>query len=615
MLGSCSASTATSGVPSGGARQVGGIATWAETPGTAPNYIFPFMSLAYFTVANIKQFQYLMYRPLYWFGQGAQPTRNGSLSLAPKPMYSRDDTTLVVKLKPYKWSDGETVTARDVLFWMNMMHSNKTEWAGYTPSFIPDNVRAVTVDSPTTLTFTLSGPVNPEWFTSNQLSQITPLPVAWDVTSPGASAGSGGCSTAAFGSADPKCKAVYSFLSTQAGANPSGPNAANSALGKYAQNPLWQVVDGPWRLTSFDTSGNASFVPNTHYSGFPKPTLSKFVEVPFATENDEYQDLVGGHLTAGYLPLGEVTKPTTNPLVAAGNSPLLKDFYLAPLYTWSIDYFPGNFNSTGDGGSAGKIWRELYIRQAFQLLVDQPSAIATIDKGYGVPTYGPVPVLPANPFASSLERSNPYRFSPSKAKNLLSNHGWDVVSNGTTTCARPGTGATQCGNGIPAGAKLAFTLQYAAGNGPLEQLMNAEKSSWARAGITVTLTQAPFDTVVANATACPVGPSCMWEFQNWGQGWVYTPDYYPTGENNFSTAAPANSGSYSDPTNDHLVGQTITTAGALTTWENYLARELPVVWQPSTVAELSEIHNDLRGVLPLDPTWSINPENWYFAKG
>ena len=31
------------------------------------------MSLAFFSVANINQFQELMYRPLYWFGKGATP--------------------------------------------------------------------------------------------------------------------------------------------------------------------------------------------------------------------------------------------------------------------------------------------------------------------------------------------------------------------------------------------------------------------------------------------------------------------------------------------------------------------------------------------------------------
>ena len=99
-LAAC-AGTPTPSASGPGTKEKGGTATWAEAPDTRPDYIFPFMSLAYFTVANINQFQYLMYRPLYWFGQGAQPTLNPSLSLAQNPVYSDKDTTVVVKLKPY----------------------------------------------------------------------------------------------------------------------------------------------------------------------------------------------------------------------------------------------------------------------------------------------------------------------------------------------------------------------------------------------------------------------------------------------------------------------------------------------------------------------------------
>ena len=444
--------------PSGGdARQLGGTATWAEAPGARPDYIFPFMNLAYFTVANIKQFQYLMYRPLYWFGSGGQPSLNASLSLAETPVYSAGDTTVVVKLKSYKWSDGETVTARDVMFWMNLLHADKANWAAYTPSFIPDNVKDVKVDNADQVTFTLSTPVNPQWFTSDQLSQITPLPVAWDISTTGAVAGSGGCSAAAFGHGDAKCNAVYTFLSKLAGNDPAKPT--NSALPTYATSPLWGVVDGPWRLASIDASGNASFVPNADYSGPTKPTLSKFVEVPFATDDDEYAAVSGGHVNFGYLPLSKVTRPTTNPVTARGYSPRLTGYSLAPLYTWSVDYFPANFNSSGNGGSAGNIWKQLYFRQAFQSLIDQPRDIGVADKGFGVPTYGPVPVSPANPFASRLEKDNPYPYNPSKARALLTSHGWKVVANGTTTCSHPGVGAGECGKDIPAGARLAFNLE------------------------------------------------------------------------------------------------------------------------------------------------------------
>jgi peptide/nickel transport system substrate-binding protein len=617
VLAACSSSSTPSGSgnPSGGTKQAGGTATYAEAPNAIPNYIFPFMSLAFFSVYNINQFQFLMYRPLYWFGNGAQPTLNPALSLAQNPVYSNGNTTVVVNLKPYKWSNGETVTAQDVMFWMNVMHSDKANWAAYAPGFIPDDLKSISIDSPTQLTFTLTAAVNPYWFTYNELSQITPLPVAWDITSSGASAGSGGCSAAAFGKADTKCNAVYTFLEKESGYDPANPHATNNSLATYATNPIWQVVDGPWKLSSFDASGNASFVPNTSYSGSPKPTLAKFVELPFTTDDAEFNALVGGHVNFGFLPLQDVTQATSNPLVPAANNPRLSSgFYLAPLYTWSINYFPENFNSTGDGGNAGNIWKQLYVRQAFQYLIDQPLYIQKIDKGYGVPTYGPVPVQPANPFASSLEKSNPYPYSVTKAKSLLSSHGWTVVPNGTSTCTSPGTGATQCGANIPAGAKLEFNLEFDSGNASHVLLNNTEKSSWAQVGFNIHLSQASFNTVIGNATACMPGPSCTWELENWGAGWVYAPDYYPTGEEIFSTGAGSNSGSYSDMTNDNLTVQTNTTNTDLTQWENYLAKQLPVVWQPDAVTEMSEIQNSLRGVLPQDPLWSINPENWYFVK-
>ena len=162
------------------------VATWAEAPQTPPNYIFPFMGLQFFSVSNINQFQFLMYRPLYWFGNGTSPNLNPSLSLASNPTYSNNNTTVVVKLKNYKWSNGESVTAQDIMFWMNMLHADKENWADYSSGALPDNLKSVTVDSPTQVTFTLTSSTNPYWFTYNELSQITPMPVAWDIAATGA---------------------------------------------------------------------------------------------------------------------------------------------------------------------------------------------------------------------------------------------------------------------------------------------------------------------------------------------------------------------------------------------------------------------------------------------
>ena len=59
----------------------------------------------------------------------------------------------MINLKAYKWSNGETVTAHDVMFWMNMMHAEKANWAAYAPGTFPDNIKSITINSPTQLTF------------------------------------------------------------------------------------------------------------------------------------------------------------------------------------------------------------------------------------------------------------------------------------------------------------------------------------------------------------------------------------------------------------------------------------------------------------------------------
>jgi peptide/nickel transport system substrate-binding protein len=593
-------------------------ASWAETPNATPNYIFPYMSLAFFSVANINQFQELMYRPLYWFGKGATPSLNPSLSIGEAPKYASDGKSVTVNLKNYKWSNGESVTAGDVMFWMNIMHAQKTGFAGYAPGTMPDNLTGITVNSPTSITFNLTQAVNNYWFTYNQLAEITPLPAAWDITSLTGASGSGGCSMTTYGTSDTACTAVYDFLSQQSGYNPNNPGSTDTsnAFATYATSPIWHVVDGPWELSTFSGSGNDSFVPNPTYSGPIKPTLKKFIEVPFTSEPAEFNALAADStLSVGFLPATDITSPATDAIKGGKNNPRLSDYAIAPLYTWSINYFPYNFHSSGDDGNAGKIFSQLYVRQAIQDLVNQPLLISKVGHGYGVGTYGPVPTEPPNSFASTLEKGNPYKYSPSKAKSLLSSHGWKVVPGGTDTCVKPGTGSSDCGAGIPSGAKLAFNIQYANTSSLVTNTMTAEKSSWSTMGINVSISPASFDTVIGAAIPCDAGSSgCGWELQNWGAGWVYAPDYYPSGEEIFETGAGSNSGDYSDKTNDTLIKATDDTSVSLTKWENYLSEQLPVIFQPNYVTSITEIQKGLKGATPQSVYWALNPENWRWTK-
>ena len=88
-----------------------------------------------------------------------------------------------MKLKPYKWSNGEILTAQDVVFWFNMEKAEKANWAAYVPGQFPDNVTNVSAPDPSTVTFTFDKAYSQQWLTYNQLGQITPMPAAWDMTS------------------------------------------------------------------------------------------------------------------------------------------------------------------------------------------------------------------------------------------------------------------------------------------------------------------------------------------------------------------------------------------------------------------------------------------------
>jgi peptide/nickel transport system substrate-binding protein len=199
---------------------------------------------------------------------------------------------------------------------------------------------------------------------------------------------------------------------------------------------------------------------------------------------------------------------------------------------------------------------------------------------------------------------------------LLRSHGWKVVPGGVTTCAKPGSAADECGTGVTAGQKMIFNLQYNNGFTYVTLFMEQLKSNLeASDGIQLNLTSAPFNTVIANAAPCKVGPSCSWEMENWGQGWSYGPDYYPTGESIFETGSGINEGSYSNATVDAEINATHTVSGVavLDKYENYLALQLPVVWQPDPDFQISAIKNDITGVTQ-SSILNYTPEYWSISK-
>jgi peptide/nickel transport system substrate-binding protein len=582
----------------------GGTAYFAEQPLSPPTYIFPLVSGQYYTVANTSDFQTLLYQPLYWYGDQGNTAIDYPLSIGNQPVYSDGNRVVTFTLKHYVWSDGETVSARDVGFWINLLKANKVNWASYVPGGFPDNVVSWRALGPTTVQLRLNASYNPFWFTYNELSQITPLPIAWDRTSlshpaPAPDAADLPDTTTA------GARAVYGFLNAQA-----------TRITGYASSPIWSVVDGPWRLTSLTSDGAATFTPNPRYSGPQKPHLARFVELPFTSATAELSVLRAGQasggpgtsgqqISVGYVPSNDVPQ---QPALQAQGYRLVRDF------PFGFNYLEPNFNNP----TVGPIFRQLYFRQAFQHLVDQTGWINAYYDGLGVPTYSPVPARPANPYADARASVNPYPFSVPAARALLAGHGWRVVPNGVSTCVRPGQAAGECGAGVKAGQPLNFTLMYPAGQPYTDGSMADLQSTAKGVGIEISLDQVTSATIAATILSCaPASAACSWQIGNYGTAWLFAPDHYPSGEEIFQTGALGNVNNYSDPAVDKLILATTRTpaAGAqaaLNAYADQVRLQLPDFWQPSP-GTLITVQSSLHGFTP-NAYGFINPEEWYFTK-
>jgi peptide/nickel transport system substrate-binding protein len=445
------------------------------------------------------------------------------------------------------------------------------------------------------LTMTIKGPYSETWFTNNQLSEITPMPIAWDRTA----AGQSHCSTNVA-----NCDAVYKYLDQQAG-----------NVSSYGTSALWGVVDGPWKVQSLNSQGNLTMLFNDKYSGPVAPHhITKLIEVPFTTEAAEYnvlQDPSGSQvIDFGYLPTVDAPVPPAGSNVGT-NPSSLSDYSLGVVYPWEIAYFPYNFNNP----KSGPIFKQLYFRQAFQQLVDQEGIIDGPLHGYGKAGIGPVADFPVTSYLSPALANNgdPWTLNISAARAALSSHGWKQLSaSQPMTCANPGGGPHECGPGVAAGAALNFKFIYASGQDFMESAARELESNASLAGIQLNLTAEPFDDVVGTA----FDPNdTSWDLAEWG-AWTYDPDYLPTGETLFETGAGNNAGGYSDPRNDNLITATLDArtpsefTQAMYAWQNYEAGQLPVVYMPIR-PQLNEVIKGL-DIGVQNSALMITPEMWFY---
>jgi peptide/nickel transport system substrate-binding protein len=579
-----------------GTATMGGTVSIAEAPGGGPTYIFPITPAADTSVGTISGFQVYMWRPLWWAPLGAEPAIDYSQSISPTaPKFSDGARVATITIKPgWKWSDGKPVTSTDIAFYVALAHAavllSPDNDGSFTPGEFPQDVVSVETPNPTTAVITLSKSFNPTFQFLNQLVGITPLPAhVWAKTS--ASGPIVDFNNLA------NAKAIYKYL-----------NSESTKLSTYGSNPLWQVVDGPYKIKTFDpsTDGN-TLVANENYSGPVKPHITTIDNVAFTSTEAEFNQLLSNNLDVGFVDFSDL------PQVAKLKS-LGYDVWGYP--SFGFNYIIYNFkDKTAD---FNHIIDQLYIRQALAHLQDEQGVVQArgMYDGAAGQAYGPVPAIPKSPFTPSNALSNPYPYSVSTASTLLSSHGWKVVPNGTTTCVKPGTASNECGAGIPAGTPLTWDLVYSSSPAVIGAQCAAVASAAKQVGITINLSAKTFNYITTSLSD-PSNPDQdnNWAMQDFGG---LTNSLYPTMDGVFNTTGTFNTGLYSDPTENKLIDDSLHSSNpnAVVNELSYITEQQPGMFQPNPDL-ITAFRNTLAGPaasFSASSQYQYEPEYWYFVK-
>lgn len=565
--------------------------TVAEVPGATPNYIFPFMNCTYDTSNNVNYLQRLLYQPLYWYGAGASTAQVAALSIANAPVFSKSRTSASFTLKPWRFANGQTVTGRSVMFFLNLWVADPTGFCPYEPGLgIPGELRGASAAGNTVHLY-FTRPVNPAWIVSNFLSLVTPLPETWDRTSVSSMANcSSGAPRAAATVAS--CRAVEAYLGSIA------------TVTSTFTDGFWRSgVDGPWLLNALDGSGNATFIVNRAYSGTVRPKMTSFTEVAYRSAVQELRDLESGSLDVGNLDYGALSGAAAqvNPTTPAVQALAATDSISAS-NPWSIGYVPFNF---GSADVERALIDQTYIRAAMQMDIDQATVVRNVFGGYATPGDGPLPATSSTISGGSTTVAYPY--DPSGASASLISHGWQLQG-GILSCVAPGAGPTQCGAGIAAGTSMTMQLLMPNTSAHFVREIGVLVAGWKSIGIEVNVKFASYDQVVSACSTTPSAQMCAWD-----AGWTFSPSVLPTGESLFATTGAANVGAFSDVTVDGLINQTLQAPVPLSRYARGVETALPALFIPQgeVLAETSKNLQSAVGLAP-NPLGSFTPAFYHW---
>lgn len=499
----------------------GGTIVIAQSPQTNYNWYLPITDASFDYNAGLYD---EIYKPLLWINNDY--SINWHSSIADKIISNPKGTVYHVYLNPkWKWSNGQPVTAQDVLFTWHVIQAASTSnapapwpYVGAGTGDIPSGVKSVVANGNYEVTVTLDQPANQQWFIYNGLIQLVPLPAAvWDIH-----------------------KNIMDEI---------------KYLGAEATNPNFiSVVDGPFKLQKAVPNQEWVLVPNPNYSGH-KSIVSKIIYQYEASNAAEFAALRTGTVNLGYIDLTQLG--SAKALTSLGD-------VINPQYTFGyldteLNLFPGS--------KVRSVFKNLYVRQAMEMGINDQAINQYIYHGYAPPIDGPIPSIPRTKFYDPALDKNPYPFNIAAGKRLLESHGWKMVDGIMTKGSQ----------------KMKFTMLYPSGT--LSETDEAEvmQQDWAQEGIDVGIKPVPFSSLISvtSDTKNPNG----WQLAT-GLGWDYDgPGFYPSGGGLFGTGAASGDG-YSNSEEDALIHATHLpyptekqNMAVFFKYEEFTAKHLPVLWQ------------------------------------
>lgn len=316
---------------------------------------------------------------LFMFAKIYDLDRGGNLVVEPwslaesLPEISEDGKTYTVKLKKTaKWSDGQPVTADDVIFTIDSIRNPEVGAPGIS---LYDKVDKTEKVDDYTVKITLKQVYAPFQYTLN--SEVVPAHILKDVKP--------------------------TELQTH----------------KYGVDPAQTVTNGPWKWTEWKQKQYLTFDADPNYWGEVKPHITKVIYKIYADQNTEVQALLKGDVdTVQAVPLTQLEALRKQEGITISSKPGASYEYI------SFNFEPKNFKD-GFIPFAGQ-----KTRQAIAYALNRQGMVDNVLKGTGILMNAPF--LPGS-WTDPGDAAVNYTYDAEQAKKLLAEDGWTPGNDGILT--------------------------------------------------------------------------------------------------------------------------------------------------------------------------------------